>query len=219
MDRSAPRSPLWTLLAALPSALGAGWAVVAAVEVISERGTAREPGFLVPLVAALGLLAGGWSLVRLLQLRAKAAGSEVEDDPAGFGPSQSPVISAQMHRIWLFGVAGSLALVGVLGLWSLADGELSGLEPGWPLMLAGAVLAGVAQLLGLTVEQRVQERSERWEHARRAEHERRMEDPMGRILEAAEREPAAQDEPAAGEITSASSDSRPESDPSSADTH
>ena len=218
MNRSAPRSPLWTLLAVLPSALGAGWAIVAAVEVISERGTAREPGFLVPLVAALGLLGGGWSLVRLLQLRAEAAGSEVEDDPAGFGPSESPMISAQMHRIWLFGVAGSLALVGVLGIWSLADGDLSGLEPGWPLMLVGAVLAGAAQLLGRAVEQRVQERSERWEQARRAEHERRMEDPMGRILEAAERERVAPDEPAPGEVTSASSDSRPESGPSSADT-
>ena len=49
-----------------------------------------------------------------------------------------------LHAFWAAGVGGSLALVGLLGMWSAYDGDLSGLEPGWQLLLPGIAVIGVA---------------------------------------------------------------------------
>ena len=46
----------------------------------------------------------------------------------------------------MIGVGASVALMGLLGLWSLLDGRPSGLEPGWPLLLIGGAVALLARV-------------------------------------------------------------------------
>ena len=57
-----------------------------------------------------------------------------------------------LHGMWLVGVGASIALMGLLGLWSLLDGEASGLEPGWPLLLAGGAVSLLADRLRRRIE-------------------------------------------------------------------
>jgi hypothetical protein len=42
--------------------------------------------------------------------------------------------------------------MGVLGLWSLLEGEASGLEPGWPLLLVGGAVSLLADRLRRRIE-------------------------------------------------------------------
>lgn len=98
------------------------------------------------LAAALAL--GGFSLVRLLQLlgfvtgrrRRRAAGGTLREVPWQLAEAHS------LHAVWVIGVGASIALMGLLGLWSLLDGRPSGLEPGWPLLLVGGTVALVGRV-------------------------------------------------------------------------
>jgi hypothetical protein len=54
--------------------------------------------------------------------------------------------------MWLVGVGASIALMGVLGLWSLLEGEASGLEPGWPRLLVGGAVSLLADRLRRRIE-------------------------------------------------------------------
>lgn len=136
------------LLPSLVTAAGAALtvlAVVEAVRTVPAAGQARPMTALV-LTAALGL--GGFSLTRVLQLllmaesrrRRGAAGSELPE------VRRQLIDAHSLHAIWVIGVGASIALMGVLGVWSLLDGRASGLEPGWPLLLSGAAVALLAHL-------------------------------------------------------------------------
>ena len=57
-----------------------------------------------------------------------------------------------VHGVWALAVSGSIALMGLLGLWSLLDGIPSGLEPGWPLLLIGGGIALAGRRLQLRIE-------------------------------------------------------------------
>ncbi|MGO1227202.1 hypothetical protein ACT3SQ_01975 [Brachybacterium sp. AOP42-C2-15] len=101
------------------------------------------------LAAALALV--GFSLTRLLQLlgfitvrrRREAAGGTLREVPWQLEDAHS------LHAVWVIGVGASIALMGLLGLWSLLDGRPSGLEPGWPLLLAGGAVALVGRVAWL----------------------------------------------------------------------
>ena len=217
--RSPEAQSLWALAVPVVGAVLSGIAAARAFGP-AERGE----GSLLPLLGALALTAGGWSLLRLLQLLRAAARAGAESS----GTVQARASSAELHRTWLLGVAGSLGLMGMLGLWSLADGGRSGLEPGWPLLLGGTAVALAAQLLCTRVQALAARWEQRRQRARHGEHLRRLEDPLARIRQASarERELGSGTGTTAGEnlppqdpgVTGASSDSRPGSGPSSAGT-
>lgn len=138
------------LLPVLASSLGAvltAAAVVQAVRAVPAPGEARPMTALV-LTAALAL--GGFSLTRLVQLLV-LAGSRRRRRRAG---SELPPVRWQLfdahslHAVWVLAVGASIALMGLLGVWSLLDGHPSGLEPGWPLLLCGGGVALLAHLAG-----------------------------------------------------------------------
>lgn len=96
---------------------------------------------MVPLLLTVSWLAGAYSLARILQLAVHALSR-----PASLRrrePSFSLTQAHTLHAIWLIGLGASIAFMGVLGLWSAADGRTSGLEPGWPLILIGTALAAL----------------------------------------------------------------------------
>ncbi|MBB5832219.1 hypothetical protein [Brachybacterium aquaticum] len=136
--------PAWAAVA-----LGAVLVVLALRHLLAADpadGAARP---MVPLVLAAAVAVGGFSLVRVVQLvhlarsrrDRRAAGEDLSPIPWQLTEAHS------LHGMWAIGVGGSLALMGVLGMWSQADGNPSGLEPGWPLLVAGAAVAGAGQLL------------------------------------------------------------------------
>lgn len=194
-------SPVW---AAVPSMVGLALAAPAAVEAFGTAADVREPGYLVPLLLALALLAGGYSLVRLVQLAITAARWDVT--ARGGVPSRRLMDVHSMHATWVSGVGGSLLLMGALGSWSALDGGVSGLEPGLPLVVTGAVIGVAGMALSRWISDRWQLHVEYDESLQKEARERRLNDPLGRIRDAERRQ---------ADITEASRDSRPESDPSS----
>src|SRR5699024_9268227 len=99
---------------------------------------------------AASLALGGYSLTRLLQLLA-LAGSRRRRRSAGaeLPPVRWQLFDAHsLHAVWVIAVGASIALMGLLGVWSLLDGRPSGLEPGWPLLLCGGAVALLAHLAG-----------------------------------------------------------------------
>ncbi|MFC7463364.1 hypothetical protein [Brachybacterium sp. GCM10030252] len=124
--------------------------VIRLVQTEPAAGDARPMSGLV-LASALAL--GGFSLTRLLQLMRFAASRRGTANSAAAGRAARglPEVPWQltdahaMHAVWVIGVGASVALMGVLGLWSALDGRPSGLEPGWPLLVLGAVVAGLAR--------------------------------------------------------------------------
>lgn len=119
--------------------------LVELIRMVPAEGQARPMSGPV-LAAALAL--GGFSLTRLLQLlgfvtgrrRREAAGETLREVPWQLRDAHS------LHAAWVIGVGASIALMGVLGLWSLLDGRPSGLEPGWPLLLTGGAVALISRL-------------------------------------------------------------------------
>jgi hypothetical protein len=155
---SPPRSPLQRSPSRLLPGVVTGLGVLAAGFALAELlRTAPAPGQappMVPLVLASALALGGYSLTRLLQLlalvrsRARARARGDSPAPAPWGLTQQHAL----HGIWVVGVGASIALMGLLGLWSLLDGNSSGLEPGWPLLLVGGGIALTGRRLQLRVE-------------------------------------------------------------------
>ncbi|MCT1998441.1 hypothetical protein M3C58_09610 [Brachybacterium muris] len=186
-----PYSPVW---AAVPSVVGLVLALPAAVEAFGTGADTRTPGYLVPLLLALALLAGGYSLARLVQLAVMASRWDVRRQ--GGVPSRRLMGEHSMHATWAAGVGGSLLLTGALGVWSALDGKVSGLEPGTLLILVGALVVVAALVLSKRAERTWQHHVTHHDQMLKDERERRLADPLGRIREA-------------------SRDSRPESDPSS----
>ncbi|WP_157975724.1 hypothetical protein [Brachybacterium sp. YJGR34] len=148
-DVAAPPLPLpprrWPLLAA-----GAGLVLTTAelLRVVPQLADEGPPPSLGLLFLAAALALGGFSAVRLLQLHRLAASHAARcraDPEADRRPVPWTLADAhEVHGVWLLGVGVSLALVGALGLWSLADGRRTGLEPGWPLLLIGGGVAAAA---------------------------------------------------------------------------
>lgn len=124
----------------LVAALGVGAMVLEVVRVIGidpADGRARP---MVGLVLAAALALGGFSATRaaqLLRLATRRAARAEGSVPAPWALTEAH----SLHAVWVIGVGASVALMGLLGLWSLADGNPSGLEPGWPLLLVGALMA------------------------------------------------------------------------------
>lgn len=144
------------LLPALVAAIGTALTVLAVLEVI--RASSGEGGAppMVPAVLAASLALGGYSLTRMLQLWA-LAGSRTRRRAAGeeLAPVRWMLPDAHsLHAIWVIGVGGSIALMGLLGIWSLLEGEPSGLEPGVPLLLLGGGVALLAHQLRLRTTRR-----------------------------------------------------------------
>src|SRR5699024_11179996 len=78
-----------------------------------------------------------------------------------------------LHAVWVIAVGSSIALMGVLGVWSLLDGSPSGLEPGWPLLLCGVAVALLAHLAGQRTSRCWQEADgARWAHGRQSPTDR-----------------------------------------------
>ena len=107
---------------------------------------------------SLALALGGFSGTRLLQLMAFAGArhpraAENGSDRAAEGSDLEvpwQLTDAQsVHGVWVIAVGGSLALMGMLGLWSALDGQPSGLEPGWPLLLLGVAVALLGRMAWL----------------------------------------------------------------------
>lgn len=186
-----PFSPVW---AAGPSLAGLVLAVPAAAEAFGTAPEARTPGYLVPLLLALALLAGGYSLLRLMQLAVMASRWDVSRQ--GGIPSRRVMSEHSMHGTWVTGVGGSLLLMGALGVWSDLDGKLSGLEPGTTLVAVGAAGSIAALALANWIGRAWEGNTQRHERVQKEERERRLADPLVRIREA-------------------SRDSHPGSDPSS----
>ncbi|HLQ80386.1 MAG TPA: hypothetical protein VK122_04755 [Brachybacterium sp.] len=138
------------LLPSLVTAVGVGLTVLAVVDVVR---TVPAPGGARPMNAAVlaaSLALGGYSLTRLLQLLA-LAGSRRRRRSAGaeLPPVRWQLFDAHsLHAVWVIAVGASIALMGLLGVWSLLDGRPSGLEPGWPLLLCGGAVALLAHLAG-----------------------------------------------------------------------
>lgn len=141
---------MWGILA---STIGAVLFVAELSRVVALEVPAGGAPDLAGLVLTAALALGGHSLVIVL-LHALIAGRW----PTSRRPVQDPPIRLRgghtLHTIWVGGVAGSLALMGVLGLWSFADGRPSGLEPGWPLLLSGIALGALGLGAGRWTDQR-----------------------------------------------------------------
>ncbi|ASK67201.1 hypothetical protein CFK39_12370 [Brachybacterium avium] len=139
-------SPLLATLVTAAGVVLTVLGVVEAVRTVPADGQVRPMSILV-LAAALAL--GGYSLTRLLQLwvlaesrrRRHAAGAELPEVRWQLLDAHS------LHAVWAIGVGASVALMGLLGVWSLLDGHPSGLEPGWPLLLSGGALALLVHLV------------------------------------------------------------------------
>ena len=130
----------------LPALVSAAGVLLAGFEVFSLVTMDLPEGEPLPLhraVLAGAVAMGGFSVTRLLQLlvfasrrrRRRQAGQELAEVAWQLTDAHT------VHGVWALAVSGSIALMGLLGLWSLLDGIPSGLEPGWPLLLIGAGLA------------------------------------------------------------------------------
>lgn len=136
------------LLPGLVTVLGLVLLTQQLVELIRMVPASGQPRPMNGPVLAAALALGGFSLTRLLQLlgfvtgrrRREAAGETLREVPWQLEDAHS------LHAVWAIGVGASIALMGLLGLWSLLDGQPSGLEPGWPLLLAGGAVALVGRL-------------------------------------------------------------------------
>lgn len=131
-------SALWALLLAVAAAVLALAEVAGVVQSLPERGWQQS---MIPLVLSASLLAGAYSLARVLQLAAYALTRPAL--PRRREPSFALSEAHSLHAIWLIGLGASIAFMGALGVWSSVDGRTSGLEPGWPLILIGAELAAL----------------------------------------------------------------------------
>lgn len=138
-------SPLLPALAAAAGVVLTVLTVVEAVRTVPAAGQARPMN---GLVLATSLALGGYSLTRMLQLllmaqsrrRRRLTGAELPR-------VRWQLIDAHsLHAVWVIGVGASIAMMGLLGVWSLLDGRPSGLEPGWPLLLSGGAVALLAHL-------------------------------------------------------------------------
>lgn len=138
----------------LPSLVSAAGVLLAGFEVFSLVTMDLPEGEPLPLhraVLAGALALGGFSATRLLQLlvfasrrrRRRQDGQELAEVAWQLTDAHT------VHGVWALAVSGSIALMGLLGLWSLLDGIPSGLEPGWPLLLIGAGLALLSRLAWL----------------------------------------------------------------------
>lgn len=138
----------------LPALVSAAGVLLAGFEVFSLVTMDLPEGEPLPLhraVLAGALAMGGFSVTRLLQLlvfasrrrRRRQAGQELAEVAWQLTDAHT------VHGVWALAVSGSIALMGLLGLWSLLDGIPSGLEPGWPLLLIGAGLALLSRLAWL----------------------------------------------------------------------
>ncbi|WP_170931882.1 hypothetical protein [Brachybacterium massiliense] len=138
----------------LPALVSAAGVLLAGFEVFSLVTMDLPEGEPLPLhraVLSCALALGGFSVTRLLQLlvfastrrRRRQAGQELAEVAWQLTDAHT------VHGVWALGVSGSIALMGLLGLWSLLDGIPSGLEPGWPLLLVGGVLALLGRLAWL----------------------------------------------------------------------
>jgi len=138
----------------LVTGIGVLATALALADLVGEAPPAGQVRAMVPLVLASALALGGFSLARLVQLlvlvreRARRAGRGEDLRPVRWGLTQEHAL----HGMWLVGVGASIALMGLLGLWSLLDGEASGLEPGWPLLLAGGAVSLLADRLRRRIE-------------------------------------------------------------------
>lgn len=135
------------LLPVLVTVAGVALAVHELMTLIGLDPAEGQPRPMTGLVLASALALGGFSLTRLLQLMA-FAGARHRDAGAGRNVQEVPwqLTDAQaQHGVWVIGVGASIALMGLLGLWSLIDGSPSGLEPGWPLLLVGGGVALAAR--------------------------------------------------------------------------
>lgn len=117
------------------------------------------------LFAWSALALGGCSLVIVLAQWRRAVRW-----PHGRNPRERPAHLLRdahtLHAFWAAGVGGSLALVGLLGMWSAYDGNLSGLEPGWHLLLPGLAAIGVSMGAKQRTDQRWDEIEDRALRAR-----------------------------------------------------
>ncbi|NMA76073.1 hypothetical protein H3H54_04745 [Brachybacterium sp. Z12] len=137
-----------SLLPGLVTAIGLALAVRQLVVLVRASPSEGQALPLSGMVLAAALTLGGFSLTRLLQLlgfassrrRRREAGEELPEVPWQLGDAHS------LHAVWVIGVGASVALMGLLGLWSLLDGRPSGLEPGWPLLLIGGAVALLARV-------------------------------------------------------------------------
>ena len=160
------------LLPALVTIMGVALALHELVELIRHLPAAGRPRSLDGVVLALALALGGFSGTRLLQLMtfagarhrravsgagSRAAGgsdgsaraSERTADEIGPEVPWQLTDAQSVHGVWVIAVGGSLALMGMLGLWSALDGQPSGLEPGWPLLLLGVAVALLGRMAWL----------------------------------------------------------------------
>ena len=129
----------WAVLLAAVAVLPAPVVLLELLRSLPERGWEQA---IVPLLLIVSWLAGAYSLTRVLQLAVHALTRPAP--PRRREPSFSLTQAHTLHSIWLIGLGASIAFMGLLGLWSWADGRTSGLEPGWPLILIGAVLAALS---------------------------------------------------------------------------
>ncbi|ACU84727.1 hypothetical protein Bfae_08730 [Brachybacterium faecium DSM 4810] len=142
-----------SLLPVLVAVAGTALAALELAEVLRASPAAGQARPMSALVLTAALALGGFSLTRVLQLlvlataraRRRAAGAALDEVPWQLPDAHS------LHAIWVIGVGASVALMGLLGLWSLADGRPSGLEPGWPLLLAGGAVALGVHLLRVQI--------------------------------------------------------------------
>lgn len=143
-ERSGAREPdegpsaRWAALLAVVALLPAPGVLLGVLRSLPEQGWQEG---VVPLLLIASWLAGAYSLARVLQLTVHALTRPAA--PRRREPSFSLTQAHSLHVIWLVGLGASIAFMGVLGLWSWADGWTSGLEPGWPLVLIGAALAAL----------------------------------------------------------------------------
>lgn len=146
-------SPVWAILT---SAVGTVLCLAELNRLVLLEVPAGEVRNLSVLLLTASLALSGYSLVTVLShalvaRRWKTRGAVVVEPPIRLRGGHS------LHAIWVVGVGGALALMGLLGLWSWADGRTSGLEPGWHLLLAGGALAGLGFGVSRWIDRRWQQ--------------------------------------------------------------
>ena len=149
LQRSPSRLPPGAVTAL--GVLGAGLALGELLRASPAPGQAPP---MVPLVLASALALSGYSFARLLQLLALVR-SRARTRARGGSPATAAWGLTQEHALhgpWVVGAGAAIALMGLLGLWSLLDGRPSGLEPGWPLLLVGGGVALAGRRLQLRIE-------------------------------------------------------------------